>query len=454
MRFLKWSGGIVLGMVLLAVAGYVVLRALGPSQGEREALALLDAGPEPRAGVDGFAALYTARHDIPAAARDAVVAEDVRRLVASPPPGEDGVPAWTSALEEWPSLQPARGQGDPPWCSARGSDCLDRVRAAPDAYAGLLQRHAGVLDRAAGLRDADRFANPFPPRLDAPFPAFQSLVRLATRTAWQFQAGQVDLALAHACQDVALGRRMIEAGDNLIGSMIGAALLQDNASLLGQMLAELPRDYPLPAQCARAVTPALALEQGLCRTMQAEGRFTVAGLRDLDPVVASEASSRDVPEWALRLLFDPEATAARVAPVFTAYCQEPARRQLAADLPLPPPPLAPKSPRCLVNAIGCVLSDIAAPPYVDYALRLQDADAQLRTLATLLELRGQDGAMDAAALERLPAARSDRARPLLLDAGAGTLGVALYARRKDADAPRTWSLLLPASRLQVAPTLP
>src|SRR5690606_18581954 len=191
--------------------------------------------------------------------------------------------------------------------------------AAPEAYSGLLQRHAGVLDRAAELRGADRFANPFPPRLDAPFPAFQSLVRLSTQTAWRFQAGQVDLAVADASEDVALGRRMIEAGDGLIGSMIGAALVQDNASLLAQMLAELPRDHPLPAQCARAVSPALALEQGLCRAMQAEGRFAVAGLRDLDAAVASEASGRDVPEWALRLLFDPEATAARVAPTFAAY---------------------------------------------------------------------------------------------------------------------------------------
>src|SRR5690606_30153304 len=107
------------------------------------------AGPEPRAGGDGFAALYTARHDIPAAERDAVLAEDVRRLVASPPPGEDGAPAWTSALEEWPSLEPEQAKDDPSWCSARASDCLDRVRAAPDAYAGLLQRHARPLDRAA-----------------------------------------------------------------------------------------------------------------------------------------------------------------------------------------------------------------------------------------------------------------------------------------------------------------
>ncbi len=451
MRFLKWSGGIVLGLVLLGVAGYMGLRALGPPQAEREALALLDAGPEPVVGVDGFAALYTVRHDIPASARDAVVAEDVRRLVASAPPGEDGAPAWTSALGQWPSLEPERAQDDPSWCSARADDCLDRVRSAPDAYAGLLQRHAGVLDRAAELRAAHRFANPFPPRLDAPVPAFQSVVRLATRTAWRFQAGQVDLAMADACEDLALGRRMIEAGDSLIGSMVGATLVQDNASLLGQMLAELPREHPLPAQCARAVTPVLALEQGLCRTMQAEGRSVVAGLRNLD---ALAASGRDMPEWQLRLLFDPEATAARVAPAFAVYCQEPARRQLSADLPLPPAALPTKSPRCLANAIGCILSDIAAPPYADYARRLQDADAQLRTLAAMLELRGKAGAMDGAALARLPAARGDRARPLLLDAEAGTLGVALYGTRGDADAPGTWSVPLPASRLQVVPASP
>ena len=41
-----------------------------------------------------------------------------------------------------------------------------------------------------------------------------------------------------------------------------------------------------------------------------------------------------------------------------------------------------------------MLTDIAEPAYSDYALRLQDAQARLRTTAALLWLREQPGALD------------------------------------------------------------
>lgn len=456
MRFLQWSLGVVLVLALVLVAGYAVSRAMGPAEGERQALALIDAPPAAASGRDGFAALYTSRHDVPVDRQAGVVAEDVRRFAASRPPDADGAGGqWDSVLDDWPLLEAAGGQGGA-WCRRGGDSCLDQVRAAPEAYAQLLARNAGLLDRAEALRGYDHFRNPFPPRLDMPLPAFQNLVRLGTRTAWRFHAGQVDAALADACADTALGARMIESGDTLIGSMIGAALVRENTALLAQMLAGLPREHPLPAQCAATFARPLALDQGLCRTMGNEGRLVISGMREhADVSFAASAVEADLPEWAARLLFDPERTAARMAPAFAWYCGDQARDLLARDLPLdgPAPPHSRLSLRCASNAIGCILADIARPAYGDYGRRLQDAGAQLRGMTVLLQLRAQDGPIDPVALERLPAPLSGGARPLLLDPEAATLGVALYGHLAEADAARTWSLPLPASRLQaVAPS--
>ena len=437
-------------LVLLALAVYLVSRASGPSRAEREALALIDA-PVVNAGRDGFAALYTVARDVPQAEQAAVLAEDMRRFAAMPLALDGSSPPWRSALEDWPGLA-APHEGDPGWCGLREPGCLERVRAAPQAFAGLLERHATLLERAAALVDWEHFHNPFPARLDTPLPAYQSLTWLPTRAAWHFVNGEVDVALAGACSGALQGRRMIEAGDSLIGSMIGAALVQGNAALLAEMLAELPRGQVLPAQCDAAYALPLPLGDGVCRTMLAEGRFATGGLRSqIAAGIAAGALSQDLPEWGGKLFFDPERTAARGAPKFAWYCGAQARALVAQDRPLrDTTPLPTRwSLACVSNAVGCVLADIATPAYADYALRLQDADARLRTTAALLWLRQQPGTIDAAALAGLPGGMASPARPFQFDAAAATLGTPLYAKPRDGEpAGGVWRIPLPASRLQ------
>jgi hypothetical protein len=385
----------------------------------------------------------------------------VRRFAASSPGAmqDAGGAAWQSVLQEWPELDDDNRAGDPAWCSLRDPRCLEQVRASPAAYAALLGRNARLLDRAAALGGYDYFLNPFQPRFDMPIPAYLALTRLVTLHAWRFADGQVDAALAGACGDASLGRRMIEAGDSLIGSMIGSALVQGNANLVARMLAELPRDHPLPAQCGQAFRMPFALEAGVCRTMLGEARFSTGGMRhQVTAQMAASGMAHDVPAWASRLLFDPERTAARMAPTFAWYCGEQARALMVGDQPLrdPTPPPSHWSLRCASNPVGCILADIAQPVYGDYGLRLQDADARLRTMAALLWLRGQEGTIDEAALARLPAPMRSPARPIRLDLVAGTLGTDLYEKPRPEPHGHdgTWSVPLPASRLQAAGASP
>ncbi|KAF1692701.1 hypothetical protein [Pseudoxanthomonas koreensis] len=456
-RVLKWLALAVAAAVLFVVVVWLASRATGPSAAESDALALIDAAPANQ-GRGGFAALYTVAHDVPEAEQAGVLAEDVRHFATAPLVPDGSSPPWRSALEDWPRLGMSL-EGDPAWCVSREPGCLERVRASPQAYAGLLERNAALLDRTAALAAWDHFHSPFPARFDTPLPAYQSLSRLATRDAWRFVAGDIDVALAGACTGVLQGRRMIEAGDSLIGSMIGAALVQGNATLLGDMLAELPREHALPAQCDAAFALPLALGDGACRTMLAEGRLATGGLRgQVAASFAAEVAGSDLPGWSTRLLFDPEHTAARGAPKFAWYCGAQARELIAQDSPLrdPAPPPSRWSLACASNAVGCILVDIAAPAYADYGLRLQDADARLRTTAALLWLRGRDGAIDEAALAQLPAPMRSPSRPLRLDIAAGTLATALHERPREGQDGHdgSWSLPLPASRLQPAGAAP
>ena len=429
MRVLKWIVVVVVALVLLAGAVWGLSRAMGPTAVERQALAMIDAPPE-SPGRDGYAELYTVGHDVPEAERAAVLAEDVRRFSAVPAQGEGPGSTWTSALQDWPALGQSR-EDDPAWCSLREPGCLQRVRAAPQAYAGLIGRNAALLDRAAALAAWDHFQSPFPARLDSPLPAYQLLTRSLTRDAWRFANGEVEAALAGACAGVAQGRGLIAAGDSLIGSMVGAALVDGNATLLAEMLAELPRGHPLPPQCEAAFALPLPTAEAVCRAMLAEGRFATEGMRhQVGASVAAAAAERNLPVRGTRLLLDPERTAARGAPKFAWYCGDQARDQIAADRPLhdPTPPPSTWTLACASNIIGCILMDIAAPAYADYGQRLQDADARLRTLAALL-----------------------------LDAEAGTLGTPLFFARPRADGQEpdgTWTVPLPASRLQPAAPAP
>ena len=452
-RMLK-GFAVTLGVLLLLVIGvYLTSRAMGPSKVEREALALIDTPPVHQ-GSDGFAALYTLTRDIPEDKQGSVLAEDVRRVVALPP---DAI-SLRSALEDWPELGEFR-KDDPAWCSPRESGCLERVRAASQAYAGLLERNAAQLDRVEALSAWDHFANPFPAKVIAPLPAFRPLTRLATRDAWRFANGEIDRGLAGACASVTQGRKMMADGDSLIGSMVGAVLVQGNTALLADMLAELPRDHALPTECEVAFDLSMQFDDGICRTMLSEARFMVGGLRtQITADLAAAGSGKKIPRWASGFLFDQERTAARVAPKFAWFCGDEAGEMLAQDQPLldrSPPPTR-WSLQCVSNPIGCFLADIAQPAYSDYALRLQDAQARLRTTAALLWLREQPGAVDKAAFARLPASMQSTARPLQLDASAGTLATALYEKPgKDKDnESHAWAIPLPASRLQPAEAAP
>ncbi|WP_032971968.1 hypothetical protein, partial [Stenotrophomonas maltophilia] len=278
-------------------------------------------------------------------------------------------------------------------CGPTARDCLAQVRADPqrfvDAHAGHQQLHT----RLDQLAEADHFVSPFLPKGEGilvPLPTYGLVVDATSARALAYVQGDVEGALRGSCRGLQLGRRLVPGGSYLVESIIGANLVQANAQLLADMLAELPPDHPLPVECEQAMQPMLADEQSLCRAMQGEYAMSRAAI---------ETSAS---EFGGVLVLDRSSTLARVAGNLGWACGATAKAALEADRPLPVQAPPQRDFGCLSNVMGCVLTDIAAPVYPAYSSRTQDAAAMLRLLGAQRWLR-QQAEDPTEALQRLPA---------------------------------------------------
>lgn len=413
LRALGWAGA---ALLVLVIVVWCASRLWPVPESRRQAQQRLEARL-PASGHNGYALLWTiAFDDLDAGQREQALAEDLRRWKADPR-GETGAQPRLTALHD--GLRPRPGAS----CGPTAGNCLAQVRADPqrfiDAHAGHQQLHA----RLDQLADADHFASPFPPKGDGilvPLPTYGLVVDATSAHALAYVQGDIDGALRGSCQGLQLGRRLLPGSSYLVESILGASLVQANAQLLADMLVELPADYPLPAQCERAMQPMRADEQSLCRAMQGEYAMSRAAI---------ETSAG---EFGGVLVLDRSSTLARVAGNLGWACGAAATAALDADRPLPLPAPPQRDFGCLSNMLGCVLTEIAAPAYPAYASRTQDAAAMLRLLLAQRWLRQQPGdALEA--LQRLPAQLRSPTRAPQLSADGRRLQVPRRAPARSPD---------------------
>lgn len=369
----------VFGLVCMAVALYTVSRLMPPPRAEADALALLDA-PRERAGRNGFAALWAVAHDLPLERAQALLDEEARRLSLHSLPDAAHAP-YANVLASYPLLV-ATDTAPAVSCNALMGGCLHAVRQDPAGFAAMREQRRALTARIAALDAYDYFANPLPPRPEAMMPSYQVLLQELDVHAHAFVAGDVDAGLEGACRSVSLGRRLAGSGDNLLASMVGAALVEGGSMLFVDMLAELPPERALPPTCQRAFPAEVSMASAICPTMLGEGHHIVDGMRLLN----REQQRQD---WRAAIFMDVEKTAARSAPRFAWYCGDEATVLVQADRPLRSPArdTSPWSLACVANAVGCILDGIAAPRLDGHARRLQDADMRLKLVATWLWLR-------------------------------------------------------------------
>ncbi len=439
----KWVAWALAALVVLPGLVWGLSRMLGPTAAQEAALAAME--DPPMTGRNAFGALWLMPYDIPEAQREAVLAEDLRRFrtAGRAGPGMTSAPVTVSSAEgRYPAV------GLPPdaatlFCGGQGG-CLGKVAADRDRYAALVERYAALIDRAEALSAYDHIAHPVGERVvDTILPPYQHGKLPATRHALLFLEGRRDEAFEANCRAIATWRRLGSRSDLLISRLIGVAYAVDvHAVLFAEMLAEVPRDYPLPSACIEAFAPITDDELSLCRAMRGEFRFMQAVLREARRR-GLDGDEGPVTRTLQRLYFDIETTEADRAEDLAWYCSDEARTRMRADLPVSSP--APEKDlfrfQCIANAAGCILAQIAAPSFESYPRRVQDANAKLRLLALLVRLRAETGDARPFA-ERLRAHAAEvgsaQRRP-----GLGAGGLTLQLRLFDAQKTEAWRIPLP-----------
>ncbi|MEI2262711.1 hypothetical protein OHC51_17335 [Stenotrophomonas indicatrix] len=392
---LRWLGWAMLGLLVIAIAAWLLSRFWPLSAAQREDVRLLEAAHRSE-GRNGFALLWTLPFDgLDLAQREAALAEDLQQWQTAPAQASQ---ASVLAARHAPLNLDGAGR-----CAVGPIGCLAQVRNDPQRFAEAHAGHVGLHERLARMADYDRFDSPFRPSGNEllPLPAYTPLLDGASAQALAYLQGDVAGAVEGGCRSVRFGRRMMRTSSTLMDSMMGAAVVRTHVALLGDMLVEQSPDFVLPASCEAALQPLKADEQSLCQAMQGEFAMNKAAI---------EASTQTAGS---RLLLDRDHTLARIAGSFGWACRPAAAKALAADVPL----LVPAPPQwdvgCVANPLGCTLSAIAGPHYAPYAARSQDTAAMIRLLGAQRWLRQQPGP-PADALARLPAQwRSDARTPTL-----------------------------------------
>ena len=392
-------------LALLAVAMLVVagMRALAIDDADRAALARMDAAPPPLRGANGFAALMLADRDVPAAERDAILADDVAAFSRWNAGHERAQSLWATvdagdampAFEPFSALPPASMPASDELC-ALGAGCLERVRADPDGTRALLATHAARVRAIEDALAADYIASPYEIALAAPLPAYQNVRLPLAAAAMDAVGGDVDAAYARTCRLLAGARRADRTARLLIDKLVAQSLGRAAATLL----LDLRRAYPvasLPGECAAARAPVDADEAAVCSALRGEFRMIRAHGAQMTRQLRGWAPER----WLSRtLLYDEDLQALNLARTLAPLCADDAgERALAGALPDLEVDGSLDTLECWSAYVSCVLGRIAAPSYAPHASRALDHAAVLRLLLAAQRVADGDASPARAAVE-------------------------------------------------------
>ncbi len=346
-------------------------------------------------------------------------------------------PQWPPVGQETPAMDTVLCRSTPP-------SCLSQVRAQPQAAAAALMPFATLLELMDELATHGHYRSPLPADGATPYPPINLLSVPLSAHALAHVQGDSQRALAGVCRDAGIGRMLMNHGDSLLIAMVGNQMLDANARLFAEVLAELPADAPVPAECAVALAPLSPQEACNCAGMQGEFAMVRDGYAMYDEVNNSGLELPGEHWWVtpttMKAMYNRDKTVARVAETMAQACLPETWQAIAEDQPLQAMPL-PSNRRleCAANAFGCILTSISAPAYRQYVARPRDTAAQLRMLQAVLWLRGhaaqQAGIAVPDRLQQLPAELLGARRPVTVSADGAALETPAY--REGGDTVRT-----------------
>lgn len=423
----------------------ILVHGLGPSEAQREALALLSSQ---RLIVrnNAFPALWLLQFDVPEHELEPTTARDVAAFNALPLDRREGfVSSAGTRFPESPALLRRLAI-----CEGATGECLAWVRAKRSEAHAAVERAKPALERLAGLHQYDGLASDFEAGVYTPVASpgpVESL--LLADIALQFDLGNHQLAVDRLCRHELDLRRLGGNNDELIFQLLMARLFDKSARLLSEFLAELPNDSKLPESCNAVALAPVRADVDMCAQMHTEWHMTNSAMQSL--FTNSDFAEEPRKQVLLRIFrfysFDAEATSRRVALRFGAFCLDDVAKELLADRQLV---FAQMKPCGLfersTNHFGCSPLDMVEPEsYAKYQDRLLDHAARIRVLGALIWWRQQNRIEETPAerLRRLPGVYQSDARPLELMVGGSSLGIRNFNKRYG----DFWSVPLPGSRV-------
>ena len=396
-RYLRWTL-IAVGLAIpLGVAGFFIgMRHQPLTPAQQLALQRLSAPTPPVQGADASDLVWLLDLDVPEDRR-AEVAAKVREFERQRGPG--GATRRDPRLD-WPAFPalPKDGKG---LCAMAVPGCIAYVAENRKLVAATLEANAGALASQARIADFDGYRRGFPVNVYESVPNLGQFRRLRTTDiALRFTSSLPLPAVDEVCRDLAGWRRVGGDSDDVLVSMIGVAWVREDLMLLADMLAKLPKEMPLPDQCAAALATSDASEFDLCPA----ARSTFGFYRRMREFNAAGKQGRRVPEWWV----DWPRLNARIAADIGRLCDPSLTAQLQTDAPASS--LLPLAPSCSkwerrADPVGCELYEsVRSELHVHYLDRRGDQAQMLALMRTVDWLRLQVDSKEAVpqALAHLP----------------------------------------------------
>lgn len=400
----------VVGAYLLLVT---VVRLLPAPADQREAVALLKEPIAPVRGRNATHALWLQKHDVPVALQERVGKALLDYYRADPARGQAPIGPG-HPLASYPLLQDTPYDG-PGLCEQLKPGCLAFVRGnLAHVQDTLATRQRGLANALAlhnfdGMRyglDSAELTSPI-----QPFSAHRRLVN--THFAALFATGQKTEALSGLCDDIAAWRRLGADNDSVIGSMIAVGTVRRDVFLLGEMLAELPAEESLPAECTKALADSTDAEFDMCPAMKSEFAFArsqMDGKWDAHMNTWQRAISR--------VFMHQRDHEGRTAINLSAFCGEQVVARMREDQPTRTWPDKAQG-QCgtfasIVSPYSCMLTSIShSTGYAPYVDRRTDQAAILALARTVVWLRQReaDTTRWPAVLKQRPASLGLRREP-------------------------------------------
>ena len=301
--------------------------------------------------------------------------------------------------EDYPSsLRLRAGEEFQFLCQVEKWACVSRILEQAGTVVAVTEQHRVLLDRYRSLYDFPAFHSTATPGIDepvVPYHLLDSLNRLlGVRLSLEFHFGSRLKAVEDLIRDMQFLRRLLADSDQLRMKLLVLEMLVRDLHLLAQLFDSHLYLHEYLPNLDDILVDLSAAESTVSACVRREFEVLVNLMLTLESTSPLNLDAR-LPAWVMKLLFKPNATVNRLLENYqlidelTALPPSELARKLS-QLPEQSRFAAVKTTKSLLNPIGTVLREVAAPDFIQYLPLFSDATGLLRLVRLKRLLRARD----------------------------------------------------------------